>query len=50
MKIDTTGLLPPQVGHVQKLVDSLYKNNFAVDMSETGTGKTFAAAAVVREM
>ena len=50
MTIDTTGLLPPQVGHVQKLVDSLYKNNFAVDMSETGTGKTYAAAAVIREL
>lgn len=50
MTIDTTGLLPPQVKHVQKLVDSLYLNRFAVDMSETGTGKTYAAAAVVREL
>jgi hypothetical protein len=50
MKIDTTGLLEPQIKHVQKLVDSLYLNGFAVDMSETGTGKTYAAAAVVREL
>jgi hypothetical protein len=50
MTIDTTGLLTPQVKHVQKLVDSLYLNGFAVDMSETGTGKTYAAAAVVREL
>jgi hypothetical protein len=50
MQIDTTGLLEPQFKHVQKLVDSLYKNKFAVDMSETGTGKTYAAAAVLREM
>lgn len=50
MTIDTTGLLPPQVKHVQKLVDSVYLNGFAVDMSETGTGKTYAAAAVIREL
>jgi len=50
MQIDTTGLLEPQFKHVQTLVDSLYLNGHAVDMSETGTGKTYAAAAVVREM
>ena len=50
MQIDTTGLLEPQFKHVQKLVDSLYLNGHAVDMSETGTGKTYAAAAVIREM
>lgn len=50
MTIDTTGLLEPQIKHVQKLVDSLFLNGFAVDMSETGTGKTYAAAAVIREL
>jgi superfamily II DNA or RNA helicase len=50
MTIDTTGLLEPQFKHVQRLVDSLYINGFALDMSETGTGKTYAAAAVAREM
>jgi superfamily II DNA or RNA helicase len=50
MQIDTTGLLEPQYKHVQTLVDSLYLNGHAVDMSETGTGKTYAAAAVIREM
>jgi hypothetical protein len=50
MQIDTTGLLEPQFKHVQKLVDSLFLNGFAVDMSETGTGKTYAAAAVIREL
>ena len=50
MTIDTTGLLAPQVEHVRKLVDSLYFNGFALDMSETGTGKSYAAAAVAREM
>jgi len=48
--IDTTGLLKPQFEHVRKLVDSLYLNGFALDMSETGTGKSYAAAAVAREM
>lgn len=48
--IDTTNLLEPQFEHVKTLVDSLYLNGFAVDMSETGTGKTYAAAAVIREM
>lgn len=50
MQIDTTNLLEPQFKHVQTLVDSLYLNGYAVDMSETGTGKTYAAAAVIREM
>lgn len=50
MSIDTTGLLAPQINHVRMLVDSLYVNGFALDMSETGTGKSYAAAAVVREM
>lgn len=50
MTINTTGLLEPQFKHVQSLVDSLYTNGFAVDMSETGTGKTYAGAAVIREM
>ena len=50
MTVDTTGLLAPQVEHVRKLVDSLYINGFALDMSETGTGKSYAAAAVAREM
>jgi superfamily II DNA or RNA helicase len=50
MQIDTTGLLEPQFKHVERLVDSLYVNGHAVDMSETGTGKTYAAAAVIREL
>ena len=50
MQIDTTGLLEPQFKHVQTIVDSLYLNGYAVDMSETGTGKTYAAAAAIREM
>ena len=48
--IKTKGLLPPQVPHTKKLIDSLYRNGYALDMSETGTGKTYAAAGVIREM
>lgn len=50
MNINPTGLLAPQIGHVNRLVDSLYINGFALDLSETGTGKTYAAAAIAREM
>jgi hypothetical protein len=50
MTVNTTGLLAPQVPHVKRLVDSLYTNGFALDMSETGTGKSYAAAAVAREL
>ena len=50
MTINTTLLLAPQIPHVKRLVDSLYSNGFALDMSETGTGKSYSAAAVAREM
>lgn len=50
MQIDTTGLLEPQFKHVQRLVDSLYINGFALDMSETGTGKSYSAASVAKNM
>ena len=50
MSINSTGLLPPQIPHVQTLVDSLYLNGFATDASETGTGKMYCAAAVAREV
>ena len=50
MSINTVGLLPPQFAHTQRLIDSLYLNGFAIDMSETGTGKTYVAAAIIREM
>jgi len=48
--INTTGLLGPQINHAKVLLDSLYINGFAMDMSETGTGKTYVAASIVREM
>lgn len=50
MTIDTTQLIGPQPDHVKRLVDSIYLNGFALDMSETGTGKSYCAAAVAREL
>lgn len=48
MNFDTTGLLEPQKEHAIKLCDSLFFNGVAWDGSETGTGKTYAAAAIAR--
>lgn len=45
---DSTGLLAPQIPHAIRLADSLFYNGVAADLSETGTGKTFSAAAVAR--
>lgn len=50
MMFNTTGLLKPQIPHVQKLIDSLYLNNLAADLSETGCGKMFCASAISREL
>lgn len=50
MSINSTGLLGPQLPHAKTLLDSLYLNGFAIDQSETGTGKTYVAAWIMREM
>ena len=50
MTINSNGLLLPQRPHVQRLVDSLYINGFAFDLSDTGCGKMYCASAVAREM
>ena len=39
-------LLPPQVPHTKKLIDSINTNGFSVDMSDLGTGKTYVAASM----
>ena len=39
-------LLGHQVAHSQTLLDSLYLNGVANDLSETGTGKTYCSAAI----
>jgi len=43
-------LLEPQKAHTKKLVDSIYMNGFAFDASPTGTGKTYSAAGVARNL
>ena len=48
MTFDTTGLLEPQKDHTIRLADSIFYNGIAADLSETGCGKTFCAAAVAR--
>lgn len=50
MSINSTGLIGPQGRHTQDMIDSLYLNGFAVDQSEVGTGKTYCAAVISREM
>jgi hypothetical protein len=49
MSFDTTGLLIPQFGHAERLFNSLETNGIAWDGSATGTGKTYAACAVIRQ-
>lgn len=43
-------LLEPQKEHTKLLVDSIYLNGFCVDMSMLGTGKTYVAASVAKNM
>jgi superfamily II DNA or RNA helicase len=43
-------LLEPQKNHVKKLIDSIYTNGYAFDASPTGTGKTYSAAAVAKNL
>lgn len=50
MNLDFSGLLEPQIFHCLKLIDSLYLNGFADDLSDTGTGKTYCAAWVAKQM
>lgn len=48
--MNTFGLLLPQIPHAERILASLTKHNLAIDLSETGTGKTYSAAAVIREV
>jgi hypothetical protein len=50
MNFDTTGLLQPQFKHAEFLVNSLEQNGIAWDGSATGTGKTYAACAILRHL
>lgn len=41
-------LLPNQVDHTKKLISSIQKHNAGLDISQTGSGKTFSAVAVAK--
>jgi excinuclease UvrABC helicase subunit UvrB len=43
-------LLEPQVNHSNNLLESIKSNGFAKDLSETGTGKTYSACHIAREL
>jgi len=43
-------LLPPQREHAVSLLNSLYINGVACDQSETGTGKTYVAAWLAKNL
>lgn len=47
---DFSKLLSPQREHAIKLLDSLYTNGVACDQSETGTGKTYVAAWLAKNL
>jgi len=48
--MNNTSLLEPQKIHAKKLLDSIYYNGFAEDLSDTGTGKTYVACAIAKEL
>ena len=48
MTYDATGLIGPQPQHSETLWRSLQTNGFALDLSATGTGKTYCAASVAK--
>lgn len=48
MTYDATGLIGPQPQHSETLWHSLQTNGFALDLSATGTGKTYCAASVAK--
>lgn len=50
MNLNFNGLLEPQKNHATKLLDSLYLNGFAFDASPTGTGKTYCASWIAKNL
>lgn len=48
MTLNQDQLLGPQRQHARTLLDSIYKNGVALDMSDTGTGKTYVACWVAK--
>jgi superfamily II DNA or RNA helicase len=48
--MNNSSLLEPQKPHAKKLLDSIYLNGYAIDLSATGTGKTYSACALAKEL
>lgn len=48
MNFDFSKLLPPQIDHGVRLINSLYINGVAADLSETGTGKSYVGAWIAK--
>lgn len=48
--ITSSRLLGPQKAHAKVLLDSIYLNGFACDLSDTGCGKTYTACSVAAEL
>jgi hypothetical protein len=48
--LDVTGLHAPQVPHGVKLLNSLFLNGIACDLSETGVGKTYVASWIAKQV
>ena len=50
MAFNSSGLIGPQAAHAETLFNSLLVNGFALDLSCTGSGKTYCSAAIAREL
>ncbi len=48
-KLDTTGLLDPQIPHAMTLLNALFTDGVACDLSETGVGKTYVASWIAKQ-
>ena len=48
--MNTDSLLVPQREHAVNMLNSIYLNGVAADLSETGTGKTYVAAWVAKQL
>ncbi len=48
--MNTDSLLSPQRDHAVSMLNSIYINGVAADLSETGTGKTYVAAWVAKQL
>lgn len=48
--LDVVGLLQPQIPHAVKLLNSIYLNGIACDLSDTGVGKTYCGSWIAKQL